>query len=192
MKNIIRCFKENKICRGIMKVLNGIFIVALGAFILVVFLQRFSNNKISVFNYRMFTVISLSMEPRYVIGDVLIAQEVDPSKIKVGDAISYLGNKGDVAGKIVTHEVVKIGKDENGKYLFRAKGLSNIIEDPTITEEQLYGKVVYKTIILSLIYKIVGTNIGFYLFIIVPLIFIIGYEIFGMLLNKEEKRRSKI
>ena len=35
----------------------------------------------------MFTVVSGSMEPKYKIGDVLIAKEKDPSKIKVGDAI---------------------------------------------------------------------------------------------------------
>lgn len=63
------------------------------AFIVVVCLQRFSDNKISFFNYRMFTVISGSMKPKYDIGDVLISKKEDPSKIKVGDTISYLGTK---------------------------------------------------------------------------------------------------
>ena len=56
-------------------------------FILSVCLQRFSNNKLSILNYRMFTVISGSMEPLYKIGDVLIAKEVKPEDIKVGDKI---------------------------------------------------------------------------------------------------------
>ncbi len=57
---------------------------------------------------------------------------------------------------------------------------------------QLYGVVIYKTIILSIIYRIVGTTIGFYLFIILPLLFIIGSEILSTMLNKEEERRKKI
>ena len=39
-------------------------------------------------------------------------------------------------------------------------------------------------------YKIVSTNIGFYLFIIVPILYIIISEIISTLINKEEKKRN--
>ena len=65
-------------------------------------MQRFSDNKMSFFKYRMFTVITGSMEPKYKVGDVLLAKEVPPSEIKVGDTISYEGRSGDVKGRIVT------------------------------------------------------------------------------------------
>ena len=73
-------------------------------------------------------------------------------------------------------------KDENGKYVFHTKGLANLVEDPIVDESQVYGVVVYKSIMLSLVYKIVSTNIGFYLFIIVPIFYIIGSEIISTLL----------
>jgi signal peptidase len=186
----IKDLKKNKIFKigmTILRILIGIVIVG---FIIVVCLQRFSGNKISFFNYRMFTVITGSMKPKYDIGDVLISKSVNPSTIKVGDAITYLGNKGNLINKVITHEVVKIEKDANGKYLFHAKGRANLVEDPVVTENQLYGVVIYKSIILSLIYKIVGTTVGFYIFIIIPIIFIIGSEIITTLLNKEEERRE--
>ncbi len=188
--NLIKQLKENKIINIISKILNAIVIFLVIAFILVVFLQRFSDNKLSFFNYRMFTVISGSMEPRYKIGDVLVSKEVEPSEIKVGDTISYLGKSGSFKDKIITHEVVEINKDENGDYIFHSKGLTNIVEDPIVYESQLYGVVKYRVVTLSLIYKIVGTKIGFYLFIILPLIFVIGNEFISVLLAKEEKRRS--
>lgn len=188
--NLIKQLKENKIINIISKILNAIVIFLVIAFILVVFLQRFSDNKLSFFNYRMFTVISGSMEPRYKIGDVLVSKEVDASEIKVGDTISYLGKSGSFKDKIITHEVVEINKDENGDYIFHSKGLTNIVEDPIVYESQLYGVVKYRVVTLSLIYKIVGTKIGFYLFIILPLIFVIGNEFISVLLAKEEKRRS--
>lgn len=162
------------------------------AFVVVVCLQRFSNNKISFFNYRMFTVISGSMKPKYDIGDVLISKKVKPSKIKVGDTVSYLGNQGSFRDKVVTHQVVEIELTEFGEYLFHTKGLANLIEDPVISEEQLYGVVKYKSIILSTIYKIVSSKVGFYLFIIIPIVFIIGSEILSILLKKEEARRQKL
>ena len=187
----IKELKENKIFRIITSIIRMLVVVIMVGFILVVCLQRFSGNKISFFNYRMFTVISGSMSPKYEIGDVLISKEVDPSEIKVGDTISYYGERGDVKDKVITHQVTKVEKDENGKDRFRAKGLTNLIEDPTIFEHQLYGVVIYKSVILSIIYRIVATRIGFYLFIIIPFMFIIGSEIVSTLLAKEEKRRQK-
>ena len=185
MKNL-KEKKAFKICKLVFKIL--LFIVLIG-FILSVCLQRFSNNKLSIFNYRMFTVISGSMEPKYKIGDVLIAKEVKPNTIKVGDTISYLGTVNSFRDKVVTHEVKSI-EITDGKYFFHTKGLANLVEDPVVSENQLYGKVVYKCFIISLIYKIVSTNVGFYLFIIIPVLYIISSEIIATLLDKEEKKRK--
>ncbi|MDD3187246.1 MAG: signal peptidase I [Bacilli bacterium] len=184
--------RENKAFKIISKVLNAIFIVVLVAFILVVCLQRFSNNKISFFNYRMFTVISGSMEPKYSIGDVLISKEIAPEDIKVGDTVSYLGTKGDFAGKVITHQVVEISQNADGEYVYITKGLANLVADPSVKESQIYGVVIYRSWLLSTIYNIVGNTLGFYLFIILPLLFIIGSEIVSALLDKEEARRKSI
>lgn len=183
--------KDNKVFK-IVGIITKIFLgLLLAAFILVVCMQRFSNNKMSFFDYRMFTVVSQSMTPKYDIGDVLIAKEVKPSNIKKGDVISYLGASGDFTNKVITHRVVAIEKSEDGKLYFRAKGDANIIEDPIVSEDQLYGVVVYKSFLLSLIYRIVGTKIGFYLCIILPILFIICSEMISTMLEKEEKRRNK-
>lgn len=183
--------KNNKIFKIIKKVLSVIVIVFVILFLLVVCLQRFSDNKISFLNLRMFTVISGSMVPKYNIGDVLVAKEVDPSKIKVGDDISYLGEKGDLKGKVVTHQVVDIEQDEDGKYIFHTQGLANIVEDPIVYEDQLYGVIIHKMVILSFIYKIVGTPIGLFILVVIPILYIIGSEILSFMLKKEEERRSK-
>lgn len=184
--------KKFNLFKFIKTAINIFIIVMLAAFVIVVCLQRFSDNKISIFSYRMFTVISGSMKPKYIIGDVLISKEIKPSEVEVGDTVSYLGTKGDFYGKVITHEVVGIEVDANGKYSFHTKGLANLVEDPVITEDQLYGKVIYKSVILSTIYRIVATSIGFYIFIILPLLYVIGSEILAVMLNKEEERRKKL
>lgn len=190
----MRNLRDNKVLKIIAKVIKGIFITMLILFVLMVCLQRFSNNRLSVFNLRLFTVISGSMEPKYKIGDVLVAKEVNPSEVKVGDAVSYLGTKRDLKDKIVTHEVTEIEKDSNGKYYFHTKGICKdcILEDPIVSEDQLYGVVKYKVVILSYIYKIVGTTYGLFLFVILPLLYIVGSEIMVTLLDREEKRRNRI
>lgn len=187
---------ENKKKKGVFKVikiiLNTICVVLIAAFVLIVCLQRFSNNKLSFFNYRMFTVVSESMKPKYVIGDVLIAKEVEPSKIKVGDTISYLGKTGSMKDKVITHNVISVEQTKEGKYLFHAKGLANLVEDPKVYDDQIYGVVVYKSVILSLVYKVVGTKYGMFIFVIVPILYIIGSEIVSTMLEKEAKRREKL
>lgn len=183
MKKIMRIFKT------IIDIVLTVFVIA---FVLVVCLQRFSNNEISLFSYRLFTVVSGSMEPEYDIGDVLVAKETLPSKIKVGDDVSYLGNSGTFNGKVVTHRVIKIEQDIEGKYVFHTKGLANLVEDPVVHENQLYGVVVGEIGLLSFVYKIVSNKNGMFLFIIIPLLYIIASEMIGFMLEKEEKRRRKL
>lgn len=181
-----------KIFKIISIVIKTIIGVALAAFILVVCMQRFSDNKLSLFNFRLFSVVSQSMVPVYDIGDVLVAKEQDPSTIKEGDIVSYLGTTGSFANKVVTHRVVNVEKREDGKYYYRTKGDANLVEDPIVMEDQLYGVVVYKSVLLSLVYRIVGTQIGFFMFIIIPIMFVIGSEMISTLLEKEEDRRKKM
>ena len=182
--------RENKAFRIIKGIINVLLMIFCVLFVLVVCLQRFSNNELAFFDYRMFTVASGSMEPRYMIGDVLIAKKVSPEEIKVGDSISYLGKRGNFNGMIITHEVIDIEKDAGGKYIYHTKGLTNIVEDPIVEYDQVYGKIIHKSAILSFIYMIVGSKYGIFLFIIIPLFYIIGSELLSFMLEKEEKRRN--
>ena len=96
-----------KIASIIVKVLIWLCLIA---FVISVCMQRFSNNRLSVLNFRMFTVVSGSMKPKYNIGDVLIAKEIKPEDVKVGDTISYQGTVNSFKDKVVTHQVVGIEK----------------------------------------------------------------------------------
>lgn len=183
--------KFKQIFRVIKSIFNVIIVLLVLSFVLMVCLQRFSGNKISFLDYRIFTVVTGSMEPKYKIGDVLIAKEKDPSEIKIGDAISYLAEKGEIKNNVVTHEVVNITKDETGAYLFHSKGIANLVEDPVVHESQLYGVVVYKIKLLSFIRKIISTDLGMLLLIIIPILYIIISEMISILIEKEEKRREK-
>ena len=175
----------------IKKIVNVIVILFVVLFVFVVCLQRFSGNRFSFFNFRMFTVATGSMAPKYNVGDVLIAKEIAPEDVRKGDAISYLGKEGDFKDKVITHEVIDI-EVVDGRYKFHTKGISNIVEDPIVYEEQLYGKIIMKCNILSFIYKVVGTTTGMFIFVILPLLYLIGSEIISLLLEREEQRREKI
>ena len=173
----------------ILNILLTIFVIL---FLLMVCLQRFTNNEISFLNYRMFTVASGSMAPEYEVGDVLIARETKEEDIKVGDSVSYLGEKGSFNGKVVTHEVIKIEKDVDGKYIFHTKGKANLVEDPPVYYHQIYGVIVWNPKLLSFIYKVINTKYGLFIFVILPIFYIIGSEILSAMLEKEEERREQL
>ena len=78
-----------------------------------------------------------------------------------------------------------------GKYLFHTKGIANLVEDPVVSQEQIYGVVVYKPIILSWLYGLISNKFAFFCLIIVPLIGIVIYEIVATLVEKEDEKRAK-
>lgn len=179
--------KIGKIIKTIFNIIITVFVLL---FLLIVCLQRFSNNEITFLGYRMFSVASSSMAPDYNIGDVLIVKKTEPDEIKVGDSISYYGKVGSFAGKVITHQVIKIDKDIEGNLVFHTKGISNLVEDPLVYADQIYGVVAHRSRVLSFIYKTVNTKYGMFIFIVIPIFYIIGSEMLAFLLEREEKRRG--
>ena len=76
-----------------------------------------------ILGYRVFNIISGSMEPKYSVGDLIYVKAVDVNTIQVGDDITFILNEDLV---VATHRVVRIDAE---KQHFYTKGLSNEIED---------------------------------------------------------------
>ena len=73
--------------------------------------------------YRVFNIISGSMEPKYSVGDLIYVKEVKPESVQVGDDITFVLNEDLV---VATHQVVRIDAE---KKHFYTKGLANDVED---------------------------------------------------------------
>ena len=188
---MLKKLKENKAVKIIGNILYVLSFILVVLILLVVLIQRFSGNDIALGGIRVFYVASGSMLPEYEVGDILISMETDPEDINVGDAVTYLGDEGDIKGRVVTHEVIEKRQNENGQYVFVTKGTANTIADPEITEDQVYGKVVYRTALLSAICKLLQNIYGFYFLIIVPLAIIIAKILFNFLISRAEKREEE-
>ena len=136
--------------------------------LIVVVMQRVTNNNITIGGIRMFSVATGSMVPVYNVGDVLISKEVEPEKIKVGDDIVYQGEKGSYNGKVITHRVISIEKQEDGNYKIITQGVANNAQDPEIDQTQVYGKIICKLHILSFLGKLTRNIYVFYFIIFIP------------------------
>ena len=168
----------------IIKAIISFFIIIV---VSIIFIQRISDNKLTLGGYSIYTIITESMVPKYNVGDMVIAKKIPITELKVNDDIVYLGNKNDFAGKIVTHQIIEIEKTENELY-FHTKGIANMIEDPLVEENQILGKVVMKGTILSLISKIVNNPYGFYFVIFVPFAILLVMEIIDFIEEKKERK----
>lgn len=185
MKKLINKVRENKYLRFSIGFVKTIVTLALVLMLAVILVQRLSSNSLSIGGIRIFTIISNSMLPNYEPGDILILKEENPSNIKIGDNVTYIGTKGQVKDLVVTHKVIDRRKDGE-KYYFTTQGTNNEVADPEIEENQIYGKVIYKTVLLSAICKIMLKPVGYYLlFMLVALV--ISYQIVGIIFNRNEE-----
>ena len=126
------------------------------------------------------------------INDVIIVKETDVTTLKVGDDVAYKGTRAGLEGKVITHRIIKIETDENGELSFYTKGIATKTIDPIVKEDQIYGKITKKAVLLSALYKFISTPSGFYIAIIVPIVLLIGSEVIvTMFERKRDKKLAK-
>ena len=171
MKKIL----DNKIMKWIIGIIKFFFVVILIAYIALIIIQRVSSK--SVFGYHFYTVATGSMIGVYDINDVIAVKDCDSKSLKVGDDIAYIGKIGDISGKVITHRIISIEKDEYGGLIIITKGVNTDVEDLPVHDDQIIGKVIGKVPIITQINHIVKTQLGFFALVFCPLVIIIVVEI---------------
>ena len=169
-------------------IVQTIIYLVLISLLCIVIIQKFSNNKMSFFGYKIFRVASSSMVPEYNINDILLVKEKDVSEIYEGDDLVYLVVIEYTIKAPITHRVIKIETEENGSLIFHTKGIANTREDPIVREEQIYGVVISKMYLLSILNKIVNNMFGFILLVFIPLIVLIYKNIRELISISKEKK----
>ncbi len=183
---------ENKTFQIIYTIIKIFVVAMLSIYLLFVIVQRFTNNS-SILGYRVFTIATGSMEPVYNINDVILVKDTDPSTLKKGDDIAYLGNRDAVKGLIVTHRIIRIETFNDGKVHYTLKGVNNKYEDPSITADQILGKVVGKLPVVNFINHVVKNIYGFFFLVFCPLVLVIFLEIADTIIDmKLEKNEIRL
>lgn len=170
-----------KVLNILLNIIKYICLLIFVAYVGLLAAQKLSDNKLSLAGYRIFTVVSESMVPRYEIGDVVIVKNVNPSEVKVGQDLCYLGKEADFAGKVVTHEVKEVNKDESGNYVYITEGIANVMPDPEVRQDQIYGVVKHKSKVLSFLGKALKNKIVFFLVIFVPILIYIIMKVYKVI-----------
>ncbi len=136
--------------------------------------------------YQCFTVISGSMQPKYMVGDLLYVKEVDINSIKVGDSITFILNEDLV---VATHQVVRVDAENQRFY---TKGLANEIEDQDpVHFNNVIGVPRFSIPKLGYISDFVQNPPGMYITIGVGVVLILVVFLPDMIGKKKEKEKGE-
>jgi signal peptidase len=175
--------------KTLFKIIKGIITTFLVIVLLLVVLQKVTNNRLAIGNIYIFQVVSESMIPEYKIGDIIVSKKVPSSELHVNDDVTYLGRETNLKDLIVTHRIIK-EREENGIKYFVTKGIANQIEDPEISEKDIYGKVIYHTILFSFVGRLMTNIVIYYLmFVIVGVSF--AYEFISSFIIKHDDEEEE-
>ena len=80
-----------------------------------------------------------SMAPSYVVGDIIVTQDVDVDSLRVGDVIRYRS----ASGRSIFHRIIDVTGSGAGR-VFITRGDNNNVNDPPVVAAQIDGRVVFK------------------------------------------------
>ena len=137
----------------IKRIFSIVLVVVLVVILLYVLVSRITGETPSMFGYSMLRVSSESMEPELKVGNIILVKEVEPETLKKGDVITYHGEEGPVAGKLITHQIVSEPYEKDGTFYFTTRGIKlGALDDPEIDDTQVLGKVMCKVPLLGTLY----------------------------------------
>ena len=181
---------QNNFFKIVYNIFKWTFIFMLTIYVIVIVVQRISNNG-SVLGYRIFTVASGSMEPEYKVNDIISVKTINVNKLRVGDDIAYIGERGGVEGLVISHRIIRIDRNENNKVeMLFTKGINSELEDPSIEPSQVLGRVGGILPIITPLNHVIKNIYGFFFLVFCPLVLVICMEIaearLAIRLDKEE------
>ena len=111
-----------------------------------------------------------------------IAKEKVIKKIEQVFGSDYIG---------IYDKKIYLWSEENGEKIYITKGINNIAEDPSIKDNQIYGKVVGKIPVITEINHIIKNQYGFFFLIFVPLVAVIFLEIADTITEMKRDKKDK-
>ena len=125
--------------------------------------------------FSLYTIISPSMTPNINVYDVIVNLKVkSPDDISIGDVITFVSKSPECLGATVTHRVIGIEHDDNGKISYQTKGDANLISDSALAPyENVIGKVSYRIPKLGRVQFFLASKLGWLLLLFFPAFYIL-------------------
>ena len=144
--------------------------------------------------FGLYTIISPSMTPNIKVYDVVFVKKTNTQNLKVNDVITFYSTNTYFGGTPITHRIVDILEVPDIGVMYRVKGDANEkADDEKVYPNNVLGKVVFKIPQLGRLQFFLASRTGWLVAILIPAIFIIGYDIFKLIrLIKLKNTLSKL
>ena len=172
----------------ILKILKISIITILSIIVLInlyiIFQTKKSPDKVpSIFGYKPLIVLSGSMEPTIMTGDLVFVKNYNINEINENDIIAFKVSE----NTIVTHRIVKKIETESNDICFETKGDANNTSDKDyVCSGIIEGKYEFKLSKLGTVLVFIQKPLGFT--IMMMSIFILGMIIY-IIINKKEAKK---
>lgn len=121
-------------------------------------------------------VLTGSMEPQIMSGDLIIVKQIDSSEVQVGDVIAFFDPSGN-GSSIVTHRVVELAT-ENGVLSFRTRGDANNTDDRLpVPADDLVGIYRFRIAGAGNVAMFMQTTTGLVVCVFIPLVLLIAWDV---------------
>ena len=164
--------------KRVMKILgNALFVVLMLIVAVVLFFtiqSKFAGNTPGIAGYKLYIVLSGSMEPELHTGSLVIVKPADPIKLAVNDIITFRSL--DNIDALITHRIVAINSGEN--LSFATKGDANDVNDPqSVLAANVVGKVSFSLPYVGYVLNFARSKMGLLLLVILPGVVLIILEL---------------
>lgn len=139
--------------------------------------------------YKPFIVLSGSMEPGIMTGDMVFVKEADTENLQKGDVIAYKSGQA-----VITHRITGV-KTENGELSYITQGDANDSPDQIpVKPSDVEGTYIGRIPGLGKAAMFMQTTTGMILFVVCPLVLFILYDIIRrkMLDGREASRTREL
>lgn len=146
------------------------------------------NRPPSLFSITPLVVMSVSMdsdaEGHIAPGDLVFIHDTQTNSLKTGDVISYM-----YESAVITHRMVEIRpiSPENNRYITQGDTNTAPDKDP-VSEEQIIGKLFFRIPKAGYVVHFSQTPLGMLIFIGIPLVLFIAFDIVRHRRNARGKR----
>ncbi len=190
--------KNKKIFNIISTVLLAVVFLFLIFVIAVAIVQKKAGSDVKLFEkYYMYSVVTDSMEPTIMAGEVIWSRAATESDIKEGAIITFIAPSGNLKGYNETHRIKTIERDENNIIIgIKTKGDNSQGEDNwTLQPPDVKAVYVKSLTVMSAFRTFMAKPAGFITVIVLPLLVVLILFMIGFVKDKvkldEEERKEK-
>ena len=195
--NVKVLHKKEKPIRYIVSVLSYalfIFLLLIGGTLLLYIADikiRASKGDYSAPVFNAYVVLSGSMLPEIEVKDIVITKKIPEEELAIGDIITFISPDARFGGISITHRIVEKQFDQNLEvYTYRTKGDNNNVADAALVpSSNVLGKVILKIPKLGYIQDILASKGGLIVFVLIPCLVILSYDIMKMFKKAGQKAK---